>query len=233
MLFESKKFESWLEEIKKERIDNLLEVKEMVAIFKEEAKEQRFYKVEGYNPFKNIDKETKSYADYIRKEYKYIHIIPEMKHCSCWKTTKKIKKYKEDDLVYITEFINIDGEEYENLLYCTSNNIWVNQDLKKEYNGLASYLSTKEHTITEANLIDGRDEEWIIKKAEKERVALKKSLEAKVEKICGKEIVEVMETYDGLFLKGSNGRTTHLWAISAGGYNVQCLHTRLLCKEVK
>lgn len=227
-MFESKLFNEWLEEIKNNRIKALFETKEMVKKFKEAKKEQSIYKVCGYDILRDLENETESYKDYLKKEYKYHHVIPEMKSCSCWKTTQKIARYEEDDNVTITEFINIDGVEYENYLYSTSYKCYK---YKEKYNGLANYLLTKSHTLSDANLIDGRDDSWIIKRVEKEVENLRKSLIAKVSKICGEEIVEVVESSE-LYLKGSNGRTAKLWAISAGGYNIQCLHTRVLVKEV-
>lgn len=227
-MFESKLFNEWLEEIKNNRIKALFETKEMVKKFKEAKKEKSIYKVCGYDPFRNLENESESYRDYLKKEYKYHHVIPEMKSCCCWKTTQKIARYEEENNVIITEFINIDGIEYENYLYSTGKSYYKD---KERYNGLAKYLLTKGHTLSDANLIDGRDDSWIIKRAEKEVENLRKSLIAKVSKICGEEIVEVIELCE-LYLKGSNGRTAKLWAISAGGYNIQCLHTRVLVKEV-
>ena len=61
----------------------------------------------------------------------------------------------------------------------------------------------------------------------------RKAIEAKVAKICGDHIVEVCDEWDGVYVKGENNRIAHLWAIRAGGYNIQCLHTRVLVKEVK
>ncbi len=228
-MFESKLFNEWLEEIKNNRIKSLFETKEMVKKFKEAKKEQSIYKVCGCDPFRNLENEPKSYRDYLNNEYKHHHIIPEMENCSCWKTTQKIARYEEDDNIIITEFINIDGIEYENYLYSTNHKSYYKD--KEKYNGLANYLLTKGHTLSDANLIDGRDDSWIIKRVEKEIEILRKSLIAKVSKICGEEIVEVIESYE-LYLKGSNGRTAKLWTISAGGYNIQCLHTRVLVKEV-
>lgn len=229
-MFTSKLFNEWLEEIKENRIADLLEVKEMVKTFKEARKEQATYKVCGYDPIERAANEDESYREYIKREYTKYHVIPEMSNCSCWTTTEKISKFEEFNGVVINEFITIDGVEYENNLYSTGRMSYYKAHEK--YDGLAKYLSTRGHTMTDANLIDGRDEVWIIKRAEKEVENLRKSLEKKVEKICGETIVEVTDAVI-LYLKGSNGRTAKLWAIRAGGYNIQRLHTRVLCKEVK
>ena len=231
-MFESKLFNQWLEEIKEKRIKDLLEVKEMVNTFKLARKEQATYEVCGYDPIERIQSESdEQYKNWIINKYKdhKYHVIPEMKNCCCWDTTKKINRYEKTDNVIITEIIVIDGNEYENYLYSTGCMSYYAD--KKRYNGLEAYLSTRGHSLSDANLIDGRDNAWIIKRAEKENENLRKALIAKVSKICGEDIVEVRETSE-LYLKGANGRTAKLWAISAGGYNVQCLHTRVLVKEV-
>lgn len=60
----------------------------------------------------------------------------------------------------------------------------------------------------------------------------RKNIIAKVGKICTADIKEVMEVHgDGLFIRGANGRVAHMWAVFAGGYNIQCLHIRVLVKE--
>lgn len=229
-MFESKLFENWLEEIKKNRINDLLEVKEMVKTFKIARTDQAIYKVCSYDPIERAANESEDYKKYIKEKYKNYHVIPEMKTCCGLKTTKKITKHEEFEGVVINEFIEIDGVEYENYLYSTGNRSYY--QAKEKYNGLGEYLSSKGHTITDGNLIEDRADDWIIKRVEKEVENLRKSLIAKVNKICGEEIIEVTEACE-LYLKGSNGRTAKLWAISAGGYNIQKLHTRVLCKEVK
>lgn len=61
----------------------------------------------------------------------------------------------------------------------------------------------------------------------------KKMIEAKVRKICGDEITNVDDTNGDIYAKGSNGRTAYIYAIWAGGYHIQKLHTRILVKEVR
>lgn len=237
-MFKSKLFEQWLSEIKEARIKALFEVKEMVATFKKANREQCTHEVVSYDPFERAANESDAYKNYIKEHYKNIHIIPEMSQCCCFKTTKEYGVHESEEydrysgkvkqVKTFTSLIIIDGEVYEDYLYSTGSYIKA----KETYDGLADYLRTREHSLSDANLIDRRDEAWIIKRAEKENENLRKALIAKVEKICGPEIVEVTDAIE-LYLKGSNGRTAKLWAISAGGYNIQCLHTRVLVKEVK
>ena len=45
---------------------------------------------------------------------------------------------------------------------------------------------------------------------------------------------EIIENgYFDLILICENGTRIHLYAITAGGYNIQCLHTRILVKKLK
>ena len=231
-MFESKLFNQWLEEIKERRIKDLLEVKEMVNTFNKARKEQAIYEVLSYDPIERVQNESdESYKNWIINKYKdnKFHIIPEMRNCCGCYTTKEIIKHEEFYGVVINEIIEINGIEYENNLYSTGKFSYL--EAKKKYNGLAKYLSSVGYSMSEANLIEDRSDEWIVKRAEKDNENLRKALIAKVSKICGEDIVEVRETSE-LYLKGSNGRIAKLWAISAGGYNVQCLHTRVLVKEV-
>lgn len=73
-----------------------------------------------------------------------------------------------------------------------------------------------------------------VRRVEKDVEYKRKAIIAKVQKICTEEVTEVAEVAgDGLFIRGANGRVAHMWAIFAGGYNIQCLHIRVLVKESK
>jgi len=75
-----------------------------------------------------------------------------------------------------------------------------------------------------------RDER--LKRVDKEIDSKRKSIIAHVKKICTEEIIGVSQVAgDGIFIKGANGKTAHMWAIFAGGYNIQCLHLRVMVKE--
>lgn len=80
---------------------------------------------------------------------------------------------------------------------------------------------------------NNRDER--IKKIEKEIDIKREIIIAKVKKICTENIVDVAESIynDGIYIRGVNGNVAHMWAVFAGGYNVQCLHIRVLVKETK
>lgn len=224
MEIKSKLFETWLEEIKNHRVEQLLTTKMLVQKWKDALKEQRTYDVYG----------TECQLENPSSEF--YHYIPCMRQCCCWKTTKKVEietvEIYSGLITLVQQFIEINGKEYKDTLYITGEKSWRNDAQQLKTTGLVNYLADNDLTISDANLIEGRDEEWIRKKAEKENERLRLSLIAKVKNICGETIVEVAEK-DELYLKGSNGRTAKLWAILAGGYNIQCLHTRVLCKEMK
>ena len=75
-----------------------------------------------------------------------------------------------------------------------------------------------------------RDER--IQRTEKDAENKRKTIINRVDKICTKEIVEIAEVPgDSLYIRGANGKVAHMWAIFAGGYNIQCLHIRILVKE--
>ena len=91
-------------------------------------------------------------------------------------------------------------------------------DISQEDEKLAKYYSREER----------------IRRVEKDVEDKRKRVIAKVQKICTDEVVEVAEVAgDGLFIRGANGKVAHMWAIFAGGYNIQCLHIRVLVKEAK
>jgi hypothetical protein len=75
--------------------------------------------------------------------------------------------------------------------------------------------------------------EWAEEKAEKDMQRHKKSIEQKVLKICGDTITHVNDSTNTIFVKGSNDKIAKIYAIHAGGYNIQRLHIRVLVKEVK
>lgn len=105
---------------------------------------------------------------------------------------------------------------------------------REESEAWAKVIINLGHTKSDWNWFDNkRTDEDINKLANKLMLQQKKAIEQKVEKICGKEITHIDETTGEIFVKGSNERTAHIWAINAGGYNIQCLHIRVLVKEIK
>lgn len=111
----------------------------------------------------------------------------------------------------------------------------LQRDAEKELDareGFSWYLCEKQVHKVDVEIVKGRDDEWIVNRAHKDMLRLKEAIEAKIKKICG-NIASVDEDCAGYMVRGTNGRVAHLWRIMAGGYNIQRLHTRVLCKEVK
>ena len=79
----------------------------------------------------------------------------------------------------------------------------------------------------------GRTVEWAEEQAEKDMQRHKKQIEAKVEKVCGRELTHIKESGSEIMVRGSNNKVARIFAIRAGGYNIQCLHIRVLVKEVR
>lgn len=226
MEIKSQLFETWLNEIKNNRIQELLKTKELAVKYDLALRTQRIYMIYGREPNPEWQPKGELY-----------HVIPCMSSCCYWKTTKKIEIETIDlysgPITLVQQFIEIDGKEYKDTLYVAGNRSWSSEVRKYLSNGFETYLNQNGTSITNANLVcDPHDKLWICKRAEKEIQRFKESLIAKVKKICGDTITEVAESSE-LYLTGSNGRVAKLWAIRAGGYNIQCLHTRVLCKEVK
>lgn len=167
---------------------------------------------------------------------------------ACWYFTNKyreelVKVYDREYYALIDKVI-IDGVEYDSLeCWCAkdahkmsttayykdrddfANNLSVNS-------GFGKFLRDRMAYPSHVTLVDGRDEKWIAERAHKDMLKHKKSIEDKIMKIC--EAIDTIEDLGGeYYVKGTNGRIAHLWRILAGGYNIQCLHTRVLCKEVK
>lgn len=106
------------------------------------------------------------------------------------------------------------------------------QDRFKERSGIVKFFCDRQVHTSHVKLVSGRSEEWIAARAHKDMLAKKKAIETKVAKICG-EIVDVDDQGCDIYVRGTTGKVAHLWRILAGGYNIQCLHNRVLCKEVK
>lgn len=98
--------------------------------------------------------------------------------------------------------------------------------------GLIKFFYDRQVHASHVKLVSGRSEEWIAARAHKDMLAKKKAIETKVAKICG-EVVDVDDQGCDIYVRGTTGKVAHLWRILAGGYNIQCLHNRVLCKEVK
>lgn len=73
----------------------------------------------------------------------------------------------------------------------------------------------------------------IIERVKKETAAQKTDIIARTYKLLEGEATGVQDCGWTLFLSAANGQKVKLWAVEAGGYNIQCYHIRVLVKAVK
>lgn len=106
------------------------------------------------------------------------------------------------------------------------------KNILSKYNGYFNFLQDREVYIQDVELCKYRDEKWCIDRAHKDAVDHGKWIEGKIKKLLvGVEEIEEYGNCDWL-IKGTNGKTAHMWFITAGGYNIQRKHVRCLLKEV-
>lgn len=98
--------------------------------------------------------------------------------------------------------------------------------------GMNKFFTRRHVYPADVTLVTGRDEKWIAARAHKDMIRHKEAIENKITKICEK-IALIEEVDDEYYIIGTNGKKAHLWRVIAGGYNIQRLHTRCLCKECK
>lgn len=221
------KLEKWLESYEKEMVADLLGLKEAVAyarpiIFQQtrNGSEKVFEafpdkdKFRGYGwwdlPAKwEYREETSGFHKVVDGKYVFVECVNR----------------------YIDAIVTIDGVEFKDTPIYEMGHYSIEP---KKRNALESYVASMGHNPNDIALIDGRDEEWIRKYCAKQKELKRKYIEDKVRKICGDELEEVAgREVSDLYVRGTNGKTAHIWAITAGGYNIQRLHTRILVKEVK
>lgn len=176
------------------------------------------------------------------KSQRLINIVPEEYRrgfgCySLWYVSNKAKFIETDDYVAVVDFYTIDGNDYRVVLAVdTKNNNrdrWKMKDRAvEELSQHLKFFSDRKISKSDYAQVEGRSVEWCKERAVKDASAHRKSIEQKVQKMIG-DVVEISEDLDGWYLNGSNGKRCHMWFIYAGGYNIQCLHTRCLVKEVK
>lgn len=174
-------------------------------------------------------------------------LLGDYKGYSCWSFTKN---YREETIQVcgreyyaLIDKVTIDGTEYECLeCWCAKNPHSMStsayykdrEDFANQLSvnsGFGKFLRDRQAYPSHVTLVDGRDERWIADRAHKDMLKHKKSIEDKIAKIC--DSIDTIEDLGGeYYVKGTNGRIAHLWRIWASG-PVQCLHTRVLCKEVK
>lgn len=225
-----KLLEKWMSDYEESIFKRLMLTKELKAKWVEALKNQRTLQVNYWNKDEPNNVE-----------------IPEMRNCSCWQISPNWRREhlefenyacEKFNCTFIVESIEIDGVMYDNLVFedapYKAKFYEIYKDEIIQYNGFAKLLGKHGCIKSDLDWLSiGRSDKEISEKAHKEMLYQKKAIEERVEKICGKELTHVDETSGEIYAKGSNGRTAHLWAITAGGYNIQCLHIRVLVKEVK
>lgn len=226
-----KALEVWMEELEKEFYDDYMRAFNALHDWKDA-------KVARRNA-STVD--TWESRDSLRGNYR---------HYACLKVTPK---YREEEFIYgghtfiaLIDVIEVDGVGYDTVMAFTRpNDCGDRVDWTTHYraedkfkatidadSGWNLYLHHRRAYEADAKLVEGRDETWIVERAHKDMLKHKKSIEEKIAKICDK-IESVDDAFGDYYIKGTNGRMAHLWRIMAGGYNIQRLHSRVLCKEVK
>lgn len=221
------KLEKWLDDYEKEMVADLLGLKEAVAYARPIIFQQtRNGNEKVFEVFPDKDKfrgygwwDLPARYEY-REEKGGYHKVVDGRYV-----------YTECVNRYIDAIVTIDGEEFKDTPIYEMGHYSIEP---KKRNALESYVASMGHNPSDIELIDGRDEEWIKKYCAKQKELKRKYIEDKVRKICGNELEEVAgREVSDLYVRGTNGKTAHIWAITAGGYNIQRLHIRILVKEVK
>lgn len=176
------------------------------------------------------------------KAERLINIVPEEYrrgfNCYClWDVSSKAQFVDAEEYVAVVDFYTIDGVDYRVVLAADAKNNnrdrWRMKDKAvEELSQHNKFLQDRKVSKSDYAQVEGRSVQWCMGRAIKDAEQHRKSIEQKVEKIVG-EVTEIMEDFDGWYLNGSNGKRCHMWFVSAGGYNIQCLHMRCLVKEVK
>lgn len=232
---ELKLLDQWMKDYEESIFNRLTLTQNLINKWYKSLREQRTLKVSHY-------KEEEGYV-----------IIPEMRNC-CGATVSpnwrrvveptrvldsETLRYVYKDCTVIVDQIEIDGKMYDEHVFGGNYNA-----MTKKYNGLQELLADNRCTKGDFDWIYqmGRTEQDIRTKAHKDMLVQKKSIEARVRSICGEELTNIDDSKGDIFAKGTNGRTAHIWAIIAGGYNEgiivnerhgQCAHIRVLVKEVR
>lgn len=226
-----KALDIWMEEIEKEFYDDYMRAHNALISWKEAQTARRL--ASTIDTWKIRDELMGNYRGYC-----------------CMNVTPK---YREEEFVHnghtfvaLIDVVTVDGVDYDIVMaFARPKDVedridWTShhraEDKFKESlstdSGFNLFLHHKKAYSADVKLVEGRDEKWIAERAHKDMLKHKKSIEDKIAKICDK-IDSVDDEFGEYFVKGTNGRVAHLWRIMAGGYNIQRLHTRVLCKEVK
>lgn len=219
-----KLLEKWMNEYEEQVYNKLIRTQQLVRLWNKAKTESRTLEVNGYNKDTSVE-------------------IPEMKNCCCWKIAPNWRRetltVENTVVTFIVESLEVEGKMYDNIRYKENdswrlNSYYSYQNKLAELDGFSKLLKQNGCSMSDVNwLASGRSEQDIRTKAHKAMLTQKAAIEAKVKKICGNELTHIDELGAEIFAKGSNNRVAHIWAIGAGGYNIQCYHTRVLVKEVK
>lgn len=192
--------------------NNLKEIREFIEQWKERAIQFYFEELDNYN---EIFKERNEIGRELRRLEKINNDL--------WKQVESEEDY--DKLSKEIEKNNFELNEVEKQ-YKIANEIARKKAKEIE---LSSF-------VKDALCYGKESKNRIIKLVEREAVAKEKMLIARVNKAVG-IILEAKALYVGVngelngYIKGENG-TCKIETIYAGGYNIQCLHYRVLVKKV-
>lgn len=145
-----------------------------------------------------------------------------------------LEEYKQARIEYLKE-LRKELDDFQDLFVLEYGKYTQRAELNgvvyKTYEGQL-YLSAKlRHQVSQAdfNTIIFKD---ITESVDKEVEVKRKDLLKKVTKYCGEELVIQYDEEYMMIVKGTIGRAKILKVV-AGGYNVQCLHIRILVKGLK
>lgn len=236
-----KRIDDWMEEYRQGRIS---ELKDLAALINE----IRAAKIHDQQTINVISDETKKYYDSVELvKDTYGRTYEGHPRGSRYNGNAATPGYTVEDVVvrgYSSKAPTIEADfvstiTFRGIGYPLSSNYHgahhelIGRIIKRYGHTVSDYQSLTLQKVSDVAYNVERDDAWIIKTATKETQERREAIEAAVKKICGDEIVSGTDTNDGILVKGSNGKVAHVWAIHAGGYNIQCLHIRVLVKEVK
>ena len=192
--------------------NNLKEIREFIEQWKERAIQFYFEELDNYN---EIFKERNEIGRELRRLEKI--------NSDLWEQVES-------------------EEDYDKLSKEIKKNNFELNEVEKQYK-IANEIARKKAKeielssfVKDALCFGKESKNRIIKLVEREAVAKEKILIARVNKAVG-IIVEPKALYVGVngelngYIKGENG-TCKIETIYAGGYNIQCLHYRVLVKKV-
>lgn len=221
-----KKLEKWLNDYEEAMFKELMGLKKEIEYAKPIIRKQLNNGKQCLYDLNELKEKFPGYASWMMPERYELRVVSD----SFWNK----------NAYYLDAIVNIGGKDYNHTVMYHTANYRIEPN---KLSALNQYVFDKGYNPKDIELIEGRDEEWISRFCAKEKEAKRKYIEAKVEKICGKELEEVSgECVGDLYVKGNNGKIAHIWAITAGGYNTDVIvnvkhgqrrHIRILVKEIK